>query len=198
MVGRKRQPKPPKYCLVCNIQLPYHSEYRFCGSKCRKENFKKLGHEKYGKISCSGCGVMFHKIVPNEKYCSVECRTKTYKSILTYKSDTSFSIFTRDGFTCIYCGKSSIEDKIILHVEHVFPMIKGGGHTIENLVTACSVCNIEKGAKRLPIWIEKRIISEINKRNTSLNEQQYESLLNAVEYIKYISLKRPSAKKNKA
>ncbi len=52
-------------------------------------------------------------------------------------------IFRRDNYTCQYCG----QPKKNLTVDHVIPRRLGGGHTWENLVTACAVCNHQKGGR---------------------------------------------------
>ena len=54
------------------------------------------------------------------------------------------NIFKRDHFTCQYCGGH--ED---LTFDHVVPRSKGGRTTWENIVAACSPCNLKKGG-RLP------------------------------------------------
>ncbi len=61
---------------------------------------------------------------------------------------TRFNVFLRDRFTCQYCG--SKED---LTFDHVIPRSKGGLTTWENVVTACSPCNLRKGDK-LPEQVE--------------------------------------------
>jgi 5-methylcytosine-specific restriction endonuclease McrA len=33
------------------------------------------------------------------------------------------------------------------HIDHYMPLIKGGTHTISNLVISCSTCNLQKGTK---------------------------------------------------
>ncbi len=58
-----------------------------------------------------------------------------------------FEIFKRDGFTCIYCGR--IPPEVVLHVDHVIPVSKGGTGEDHNLVTSCKECNIGKGAKSI-------------------------------------------------
>jgi len=50
----------------------------------------------------------------------------------------------RDNFRCRYCGRTPSEDNIKLHVDHVKPISKGGKTEINNLVTACSDCNVGK------------------------------------------------------
>lgn len=56
----------------------------------------------------------------------------------------NFLIYERDNFQCVYCGKSSIEDGVKLHVDHVYPRSKDGGDDKYNLVTSCQSCNNQK------------------------------------------------------
>lgn len=50
-----------------------------------------------------------------------------------------FEILRRDNFTCQYCGRKA--PYVSLEVDHVFPRIRGGEDSPENLVTACFDCN---------------------------------------------------------
>jgi len=59
-----------------------------------------------------------------------------------------FDIFSRDGFTCKYCGRQS--DVVPLHVDHVLPVCQGGTNDPENLITSCEECNLGKGGKTIP------------------------------------------------
>lgn len=58
-----------------------------------------------------------------------------------------FEIFKRDSFTCQYCGKKS--PNVILEVDHIEPVSKGGKNDILNLVTSCFDCNRGKTDKTL-------------------------------------------------
>lgn len=53
-------------------------------------------------------------------------------------------IYKRDKNTCQYCGATKK-----LTIDHVLPKSKGGEDTWENLVVACSSCNVKKGDKLL-------------------------------------------------
>jgi 5-methylcytosine-specific restriction endonuclease McrA len=55
---------------------------------------------------------------------------------------TRFNVFLRDRFQCQYCG-----DKRDLTFDHVVPRSRGGRTTWENIVAACSSCNLLKGGR---------------------------------------------------
>jgi 5-methylcytosine-specific restriction endonuclease McrA len=58
---------------------------------------------------------------------------------------TKREIFRRDGFTCQYCGARAAR----MTIDHLVPRHRGGDHSWENLVTACSACNLRKGGRTL-------------------------------------------------
>lgn len=60
---------------------------------------------------------------------------------------TRFEVFKRDKFTCQYCGASAPE--VILEVDHIKPVSKGGTDDLMNLVTACRNCNRGKTNREL-------------------------------------------------
>ena len=57
---------------------------------------------------------------------------------------TRFNLFLRDEFCCQYCGARGE-----LTFDHVVPRARGGVTSWENVVAACSNCNLRKGAKSL-------------------------------------------------
>ena len=73
-----------------------------------------------------------------------------------------FEVLKRDKFTCQYCGQQSPE--VILHLDHIKPVSKGGKNTLLNLVTSCVDCNLGKGARELSDE------SEIEKQKNQLKE----------------------------
>ena len=58
-----------------------------------------------------------------------------------------WEVLLRDNFTCQYCGRSAPD--VILHVDHKNPQVNGGTNDKDNLITACSACNIGKNLKPL-------------------------------------------------
>ncbi|WP_034608850.1 HNH endonuclease [Cellulomonas sp. URHD0024] len=54
----------------------------------------------------------------------------------------------RDNYACVTCGVSlSAEPHLLLEVDHITPVSKGGLSVPENLQTLCWKCNRSKGAK---------------------------------------------------
>jgi hypothetical protein len=59
--------------------------------------------------------------------------------------------FERDNYTCVWCGEF---DGVILHLDHLYPLSKGGTNDLENLVTSCERCNLGKHARIIQdAWI---------------------------------------------
>ena len=54
----------------------------------------------------------------------------------------------RDRYTCLRCGVTlASEPHLLLEVDHITPVSKGGLSTIDNLQTLCWRCNRSKGAR---------------------------------------------------
>lgn len=70
---------------------------------------------------------------------SVVC-LKTYIKPSRFPAFTRFNLFLRDQFECQYCGSPNE-----LTFDHVIPRRHGGETTWENVVAACSPCNLRKG-----------------------------------------------------
>lgn len=69
---------------------------------------------------------------------------KEYVKPALYPAFTRFNVFLRDRFTCQYCGGRSE-----LTFDHLIPRSRGGQTRWDNVVAACSPCNLRK-ANHLP------------------------------------------------
>ena len=58
---------------------------------------------------------------------------------------TRFNVFLRDRFVCQYCTGAMPAAELTF--DHVVPRSRGGYTTWENVVTACTDCNLKKGNK---------------------------------------------------
>ena len=81
-----------------------------------------------------------------------------------------FEVFKRDSFTCQYCGKSA--PNVVLEVDHIEPVSKGGTNDILNLVTSCFDCNRGKSDKKLSEHneLDKQLdqLKELNERKNQI------------------------------
>jgi 5-methylcytosine-specific restriction endonuclease McrA len=55
------------------------------------------------------------------------------------------NVFTRDDFTCQYCGERPPRSQ--LNLDHVVPRAQGGRTSWENVVASCVNCNRRKGGR---------------------------------------------------
>ena len=73
-------------------------------------------------------------------------QTKEQRALMTVK--LRMHIKERDNFTCCQCGNSiKKEPNLLLEVDHIIPIVKGGLTKEDNLQTLCWKCNRSKGAK---------------------------------------------------
>ncbi len=83
---------------------------------------------------------------------------------------TRFEVFKRDGFACQYCGAKAPD--VVLHVDHIEPVSKGGDNSILNLITACVGCNSGKSDRRIDdqATLTKQVqqLAELNEKREQL------------------------------
>ena len=72
---------------------------------------------------------------------------KQYVPLSRRPAFTRFNVFLRDRFACQYCGDSPGTTELTF--DHVIPRSRGGLTSWDNVVAACSSCNLVKG-NRLP------------------------------------------------
>lgn len=68
---------------------------------------------------------------------------RDYVPAARWPAFTRFNVFLRDRFTCQYCGTPGPSHELTF--DHVVPRSRGGRTTWENVVAACSACNLKKG-----------------------------------------------------
>lgn len=81
-----------------------------------------------------------------ESKLSAEALAKEQRALMTTKLRTH--IKERDNYTCCQCGNSTHEEpNLLLEIDHIIPIAKGGLTQEDNLQTLCWKCNRSKGAK---------------------------------------------------
>lgn len=81
-----------------------------------------------------------------------------------------FEVFKRDQFKCQYCGKAAPD--VVLNVDHINPVSKGGENDILNLVTSCEDCNSGKSDRLLSdnsiLDKQRKMLEELDERRKQL------------------------------
>jgi hypothetical protein len=100
------------------------------------------------------------------------------EGIMTKRNPVSkrlrFEIFKRDGFACVYCGRSPAASP--LHVDHVVPVEGGGSSKPENLVSACEDCN--QGKSSVPLEEKKlRALAVVSKKRQREHADQVRAFI---------------------
>ena len=118
-----------KKCKTCSS--PAGFQKHFCDS-CNRQK-KRDTHDCNHRQRCRRYGTEYHTGV-------------TLKTIIA-----------RDGNNCCYCKNTTIRWNGSLlpettTLDHVVAISKGGGHTRENVVIACSDCNTRKSNKRTRLF----------------------------------------------
>ena len=118
-------------------------------------------------------------------------QSKTIRKSISKK--LRFEVFKRDKFCCGFCGKSAPD--VILEIDHLKPVIKGGTNDILNLITACFDCNRGKGKRELS---DDSTIKKQHKQLEKLQEKRsqiemmikWKNDLTKIDksYIKYIRI----------
>lgn len=68
-----------------------------------------------------------------------------YQPVPKHVAFTRFNVFLRDAFRCQYCGKKHATSDLTF--DHVVPRSRGGVTSWDNVVAACSPCNVMKDDK---------------------------------------------------
>ena len=94
---------------------------------------------------------------------------------------TRFEVFKRDGFCCQYCG--SHPPKVVLEVDHICPVSKGGDNSEGNLITSCFDCN--RGKSDIPLSSVPDSIKDKTERIKEAEKQlkEYKKHLDSLKSI---------------
>jgi len=101
---------------------------------------------------CETCDVSFagHS---RSRFCRGCLKTRIRERAAKQMAGNRFLIFNRDGNRCMYCG-STPADGVKLVPDHVVPVVEGGSHTADNLITSCVSCNSAKSGSEAPEWVD--------------------------------------------
>lgn len=82
------------------------------------------------------------------------------------------------NWCCAYCDEKITFD--VCEFDHIYPVSKGGLHTLRNTAIVCKKCNGSKSSHRLSVWCKKTkkeylsIMQNIDDINVKLEEIGFE------------------------
>lgn len=93
-----------------------------------------------------------------------KARAKHYKRVArlkqvggTYTASDLMQLYEEQEHRCLYCGQGIFWSiKRDIHVDHIYPISKGGSNWPDNLALTCHSCNESKADKLLEEWVQVR------------------------------------------
>lgn len=109
--------------------------------------------------TCVTCSTKFQPKSYNQRFCKHACNPTSWPK------GKLFLILRRDNFQCFFCGRTSYEHRVRLHVDHLIPVSKGGEDNASNAVAACEDCSFTKNDLSLDEILVSTMLEEISYRN---------------------------------
>lgn len=149
--------------------------YWHCVCTCGKETAVRGSHLRSGAVQSCGClndenrikAITTHGLTHTREYQRIQGRKRYYKEkYLDIDWNAEKEIFLRRLFQeCVVCGMTEQEHQKeygkSLWIDHIYPLSKGHGLSVENATILCAKCNREKHARdlnNLPERMRNRIL----------------------------------------
>ncbi len=171
--ARHKVPPVEVTCETCGkTYLRPRSDSRHCSPRCRnaaKYSIERAMRITSRPIACAHCGIDISHRRSDAKTCSERCSRRLRDSdirlrraMLQHAREARKRrvivgkgvpvsewrrILRRALGRCFYCG-----DQAKLTMDHVVPIIRGGKHSIGNVVAACGSCNSSKNDRLVIEW----------------------------------------------
>lgn len=162
-------------------------------------DFSQLYFPKYtfnyissGGYSGMHCDIVFN--IPNlDKFIgylseTIKFRNSTAGQRALMTSSLREKIKKRDNYTCCSCGNSiAKEPNLLLEIDHIVPISKGGMTTEDNLQTLCWKCNRSKGSKVIGNDLNnEKIIKEKVENNVDVVSKEEKSKIELIREYKQL------------
>ena len=122
---------------ILNIDIKILATYTSPAGKKYYKKEKSYNYAEFAKIF-----IKTEKLIKSKQ--TREFRIKKERAKLS--DSVRYDVLRRDGFRCLICGATA-QDGVKLHVDHIFPVSKGGLTEMSNLRTLCERCNLGKSDK---------------------------------------------------
>lgn len=148
-----KQKDKERYQLKKEEQITRAKQWRI--NNPERARLSNLAHKAANKEKGINQAREWHKRHPamrsfyNNKYRALK---KKYSHNLHKIKEYFRIVKSKPTFTCYYCERVLPSSSV--HFDHVFPLSKGGQHSVDNLCTSCRSCNSSKRDKFIGVWIK--------------------------------------------
>lgn len=124
-------------CLWCDLSFPKAQHNQVYCSKGCGDAFRNSGDpEPIAVRFCPHCETQFDPAFAHQVYCGGKCKRRSRQTI------SYFTIFSRDKFTCGYCGSSPLKSADTkLGLTNVCPG-PSKNDVASNVITSCINCQV--------------------------------------------------------
>lgn len=164
-------------CRHCATEfLAEHHSQMYCSPDCAYEHYRvahqeralhRRPRERVGSADeCAACNRIYTVERGTQRYCSKVCSSQALgeqKYLRRLRRDERLAVapfevfrrvdvFERDDWRCGICRTVVVREAKVPHplaptIDHIFPIARGGGHTLANVQCAHFTCNTRKGAR---------------------------------------------------
>lgn len=122
---------------ITDFEIKLYYSYSSAGGRVHLSHTKIYGFDGL-------CAALQNIELAKHRFDEYDDFVRVERSLMT--NSLRYEVMRRDGFRCVLCGASA-KDGARLHVDHIYPVSKGGKTVMNNLRTLCDRCNLGKSDK---------------------------------------------------
>ncbi len=121
---------------------------------------KKSAYRKENKEKIAAKGKEYrHRVAGTEKYKAMKKAARLRRRAAGYVPVAELNkLIKSSNNVCFWCDEEIPNGE--MHLDHIYPVSKGGRNDMYNLVVACRSCNQRKRDKSPEIWIEEILLEK--------------------------------------
>jgi 5-methylcytosine-specific restriction endonuclease McrA len=134
-------------------------------NKNRPEYYSNYRKERYLKIK----DTLKYKLMKKQS----EFKRRSITNQTKIDADQLTKLIQDSNNTCFWCDCDIPKGE--LHLDHIYPLSKGGENIIYNLVVSCKTCNLKKHAKDPEQWLSQ-ILNDVQPKEKDVVLRQPDNL----------------------
>lgn len=160
-----------RHCIKCGFVKPFSEFHKNKRTSTGVHNVCKICHNAAAKLRYQQQGVRLRQLMADQRLADYDYRLEIERASRARRKEAQrplknarqqirnrliqgkkFQVTAQEiarlyKNPCFRCGTYKQ-----LSIDHIIPLVKGGNHSIGNLMTLCRPCNASKGKKFLVEW----------------------------------------------